>query len=335
MSTTPLRRLLPLTCLSLTLLPALVRADDASVTLNLIPLPNTRHQQDFRIKAITDMKFKAREGASEEEVQQLSAKLGAFKMPLTMSMQMRQVLQTSKADAKGRIPLTARIERGTMEMRTGDGDLLPGVPQRGMPAMQFSADIVGGRYENIRLSGEGATQLPPDMLEDVFRKTFDALAEMNGATLRVGESVEMPLGMNLPIPNLPAGSNVGKMTASYTLTKVDAGMAFFDVKATMDLKLDLPMPAAPASAPEGAAPAAPASLQMVIGGGGAGHMQLRLADRLQLHNDLDLQMALQIPLPQGHTLQMTLQMQVDSDGKSLPAAKGKPGTPPAKAASTR
>lgn len=323
MSNISLRRLVPLACVGLALLPSLVRADDTPVTLNLIPLPNTRQQQDFRIKAITDMKFKARDGASEEEVQQLSAKLGAMKMPLTMSMQMRQIVQTDKADAKGRVPLTARIERGTMEMRTGDGDLVPGVPQRGMPAMQFSALIVDGRYENIRLSGEGTAQLPPDLLEGVFRKSFDALAKMNGATLRVGESVDMPLEMNLPIPNLPAGSNVGKVKASYTLAKVVAGVAFFDVKATMDLKLDLPTPASPASAPEGAAPAAPASLQMVIGGGGTGHMQLRLADRLQLHNDLDMTMALQMPLPQGHTLQMNLQMQMDSDGKSLPAAKGK------------
>jgi len=323
MSKIPLRRLVPLACVALALLPAVVRADETPVTLNLIPLPNTRQQQDFRIKAITDMKFKARDGASEEEVQQLSAKLGAVKMPLTMSMQMRQVLQTGKADARGRVPLTARIERGTMDMRTGDGDLVPGVPQRGMPAMQFSATIVDGRYENIRLSGEGAAQLPPDMLEGIFRKTFDALAKMNGATLRVGESLDMSLEMPLPIPNLPAGSNAGKVIANYTLAKVEAGVAFFDIKATLDLKLDLPMPAVPASAPEGAAPAAPPSLQMVIGGGGTGHMQLRLADRLQLHNDLDMTMALQMPLPQGHAIQMTLQMQMDSDGSSLPAGKGK------------
>lgn len=330
MSHSPLRRLVPAACLALALAPALVFADDAPITMNLVPLANSQHQHDYRMKFVTDMKIKPREGASDEEAQALSSKMGAVKMPLTMTMQMRQRLQTGKADAQGRIPLTARIEQGTMDMRTGDGDLLPGVPNRGMPDMQFSADIVDGRYENIRLSGDGAAQLPPALLEGVFRKTFDALGKMNGAQLRVGDSVDLPLEMNLPLPGVPGGSNAGKVTARYTLAKVEAGTAFFDVAATLDFKLDMPMPAAQAAsaasaarAPDAAPGAAPTSLQMVMAGSGTGHMQVRLADRLQLHNDMVMHMTLQMPLPEGHTMQMNLQMEMDANGKALPPAKGK------------
>ncbi|HLO95938.1 MAG TPA: hypothetical protein VK195_16650 [Burkholderiaceae bacterium] len=339
MSHSPLRRLVSAACLSLALAPALAQADDATITVNLVPLANSHHQHDVRMKFVTDMAIKPREGASAEEVQALTTKMGAIKMPLTMMMQLRQHLQTGKADAQGRIPLIARIEQGTMDMRTGDGDLLPGVPNRGMPEMQFNADIVDGRYENIRLSGEGAAKLPPALLEGVFRKTFDALGKMNGSHLRVGDSLDLPLEMNLPIPGLPGGSNAGKVTARYTLTKVEAGVAFFDIGASLDFKLDLPMPAAQAasaaSAPADAEPPKPSPVQMVMTGGGTGHMQWRLADRLQLHNDMEMQMAMQMPLPEGHAMQMNLQMQMDSDGKALPAVKGKGKAAPASAKATK
>ncbi|MDL5032918.1 hypothetical protein QRD43_13465 [Pelomonas sp. APW6] len=334
MSHTPLRRLVPAACLSLALAPALALADDAPVTMNLMPLPGTQQQHDFRIKAVTDMKFKAREGASDEEIQQINAKMGAVKMPMTMTLQMSQRLQAGKKDAQGHIPVTARIEYGTMEMRMGDGDLVPGMPAKRMPSMQFNADIIDGRYENIRLSGEGAAQLPPQMMEGVFRKTFDALAQMNGTPLRVGESVEMPLEMNVPLPSLPGGSNAGKMSARYTLTKVEAGVAYFDIGATMDFKLDLPMPAAAASAASAASAAgdaapAPASLQLVMTGSGTGHLQLRLADRLQQRTDLDLRMDMRMPMPDGHSMQMNLQMDMAGVGKALPAGPAKPTSKPA------
>lgn len=327
MSHTTSRRLTSLACISLALAPALVRADDAPITLNLMPLPATQQQHDFRIKAVTDMKFKVREGASDEETQQINARMGAIKMPMTMTLQMRQHMQTGKADAQGHIPLKATIEYGTMEMRTGDGDLMPGMPAKRMPSMQFNADIVDGRYENIRLSGEGAAKLPPEMMEGMFRKTFDALAKMNGTPLRVGESVEMPLEMNVPLPSLPGGSNAGKMSARYTLTKVEAGVAYFDIGATLDFKLDMPMPAAAASAASAAsAPPAPASLQMVMTGGGTGHLQLRLADRLQQRTDLDLRIDMRMPMPDGHSMLMNLQMAMTGEGKALPAGKAKPAT---------
>lgn len=328
MSHNPLRRLVPAACLSLALAPALVFADDAPITMNLMPLPGTQQQHEFRIKAITDLKVKAREGASDEEMQQINAKMGAIKMPMTMTMQMSQHLQAGKQDAQGRIPVTARIEYGTMEMRTGNGDLMPGMPAKRMPSMQFSADIVDGHYENIRLSGEGAAQLPPQMMEGVFRKTFDALAKMNGTPLRVGETVEMPLEMNVPLPSLPGGSNAGKMSARYTLTKVEAGVAFFDIGATMDFKLDMPMPAAAASAASSAGDAAPApaSLQLVMTGSGTGHLQLRLADRLQQRTDLDLRMDMRMPMPDGHSMQMSLQMEMAGEGKAVPAGKAKPAS---------
>lgn len=322
MSQATLHRLALLACLGLTLTPALTRADDAPVTLNLVPLANVRQAQLFTMKMVTDMKVTPRPGATDEEVQAIQAKLGAVKMPLTMTMQMRQELETGKADAKGRIPLTARIEQSKMEMRMGDGSLLPAPSNRSLTDMQFSAELVGGRYENIRLSGEGTTALPAPMLESVFRKTFDALAKLNGTKLRPGETVDLPLDMNLPMPGMVAASNAGLVTARYTLTKVEAGVAYFDITASIDFKLDLPAPPQPASAPAGAEATPAAAPRMTLTGGGTGHLQIRLADRLQVHNDMDMQMNVQMPLPEGHTMQTLLQMQMNSQGKALATLKG-------------
>lgn len=319
------RQLMPLAFSSLILVPGLAGADEAPVTLNLLPPPQVHQVQDLRVKMVMDMKLTPREGASEEELQQLTQKMGAVKMPLIVAMQMRQRLQTGAQDAQRRIPMTARIEASSMEMRTGNGDLVPGVPNRGMPEMEFSADIVNGRYENIRLSGEGMPSMSPKMMENMFRKTFDSLAQLNGAQLRLGETVETPLEMNLPLPNVPAGTMGGKVMARYTLTKLEAGVAFFDVSATLDFKMDLPMPAAASAAASAASAAevAPQTLKMVMSGSGTGHLQLRLADRLQVHNDLDMHIDMHMPLPQGHAMGMAMQVSLRAEGQSLPVAKGK------------
>lgn len=328
-----LRRLLPLAVIGLATAPGLSLAEESPITLSLLPLAQSQQVQDVRVKMVTDIKLKPRPGASDEEVQQLRGKLGAIKMPLTVSMQLHQRLQTGAADAQQRIPVTARIESSKMELRNSDGDLLPGAPAKGMPEMQFSALLVDGRYENIRWSGAAEIKMPPDLLEKAFRKTFDALAKFEGAQLRVGESLEMPLELNLPLPNTPAGSNAGKMNARYTLVKVESGVAFFDIAAAMDFKMDLPLPPSAASAAASADGAqAPRSLSMVLNGTGFGRLHLRLADRLPLRNDLDMSVQMQMPLPEGHRMDMDMQVQVNSEGRSEPAARAKGTGPKAKPA---
>lgn len=322
MSYPRLRRLLPLACAALALATGLVRADEAPIPLHLTLLPHSHQLHDARIKVVMDMQLKPGAGASDEETRQLSARMGTLKMPITLTMQMQQRLQTGPADAQGRIPLTARIEHSVQEARTGDGELMQNRSGTDMPQMQFSADIVDGRYENVRLSGESSGQLPPDLVEGLFRKTFDTLAALNGTSLRVGDSVELPVVTNLPIAGLPGGSKEGRWTARYTLSKVQAGVAFFDVDAKMDYRADVPA----ASAPDGAAPR-----QMAMSGSGSGHLQVRLADRLPMHHDFDMQLYMQMPLPQGHEMQTKMQIQMTSDGQSLPAsaATAEAASPPA------
>ena len=329
-----LHRFLSLAVVGLSTTPALSLADTAPVTVSFLPLPNSQQVQDLRMKVVTDLKVTPRPGASEEELQKLHSKVGSVKMPMTVSMQLRQHLQTGAADAQLRIPVTARIESPQMELRNGNGDLLPGAPARDMAGMQFSALLVDGRYENIQWSGTNAPQMPPELLEKTFRKTFDALARFNGAQIRVGESIEVPVDLNLPLISTPADGNAGQVKARYTLSKVEAGVAFFDVAASLDLKMDLPMPppaASAAASAEGAPPPRPQTL--VMNGSGTGQLQLRMADRVPLRNDLSMDIQMQMPLPEGHAMHMNLQMQVNTEGRSVSAAKTKGTAPKAKAAS--
>lgn len=326
-----LNRLLTLVVIGLATIPGLSLAQDGPITLSLLPLPSSQQVQDIRVKMVTDMKFTPRPGASDDEVQQLRGKLGAVKMPMTVSMQLRQRLQTGAADAQRRIPVSARVESSRMELRNGDGDLLPGAPAKGMPEMQFSALLVDGRYQDIRWSGNTDIKMPPELLEKTFRKTFDALSRFEGAQLRVGESLELPLELNLPLPNTPAGSNAGKVNARYTLVKVESGVAYFDVTAALDFKMALPVPPSAASAAAGAeGPQAPASPSMVISGTGTGRLHLRLADRLPLRNDLDMNVQMQMPLPEGHGMDMSMLVQVSSEGRAEAVAKGRATAPKAK-----
>ena len=320
------RRLLPLAFLASVTTAGQAQPTDASVTLSMIPLPNSQQLMDLRVRMVTDMKVTPREGASEEELQQLRAKLAAVKMPLRFDMTLQQRLQTGLLDAQRRMPISASIESSQMEVRNGEGELLPGMPAKGLSDMRFSARVVDGRYEDIRVNGENLRKLTPELLEATFRKTFDALAQLNGARLKVGESIELPLEMALPLPGAPSFSNATKVLTRYTLTRVQAGVAYFDIGATLDFRADLPLPPAAASAAASAAegaPATPRSQELMVSGKGTGQLQLRLADRLPLRNDLDMEASMHMALPDGHAMQMTVQVQTTSVGRALRPSTGK------------
>lgn len=319
--TRPLKRLLPLAFLASLATTALAQAPEALITLSTLPLASSQQLHEVQMHVVTDMKVRPRQGASEEELEQLHRRLGTAKMPLSMDMQTQLRLQTGPVDARQRMPLTARVEASRLDARDADGKPMPGTPAQGLPDMQFSAQVVNDRFEDIRQSDANLLQLPPEQVESTFRRTFGigTLSRLNGAPLRVGESLELPLDMNLP----PAVSNTlgkaGQVMARYTLAKVQAGVAYFDIRTELDAQV--PLPAPPGGSTRGDAP------PLVIKGSGTGQLQLGLADHLPLRNDLDLTLQLQLPMPGGHSMQMDTQVRTRSEGRAIPAGTGSQTSP--------
>ncbi|MET0210672.1 MAG: hypothetical protein ABW220_16615 [Burkholderiaceae bacterium] len=317
---------------------AAVAAEPSSITLNLAPLANSSQQQDMSMKMTMNMSITPPEGTSDEKRAELTQRLAGSGMPMVMTTVMRQRLDTGAKDAEGRIPVSATMETLKSEMRNKSGQ----VQQRPIPVpkMSFTATLKDDRFEDIDLSGmEGMSSLTPAMRDKMFKQIFDWAYKFNGTTLKLGESVELPLDMELPMP-VPGAASAGKFNGRYTLTQIKQGVAFMDVDVDMTMDLTVPLPPQPAasgaSAPAAASPdaaassaSAPAAAQgkNVTGtmtGKGKGKMQIRLKDRLQLQNAMDMNFRVNMQMPDGNAMAMDMGMVIDAKGKALPVRKVAP-----------
>lgn len=297
-----------------------------SVTLNLTPLPSMNQQQELKMDMRMSMSLTPPPGAPEDaraKAQQMQAT-----MPLTMQTVMRQRLTTGAKAADGSYSLRADMETLKQEMRNAQGQQ-QALPQQ--PPLNFTATIRNDQFEAIKLNlpaTEGqAPQMPPETMEKIFNQVFDWVRKFNGTTLKVGESVEFPLELALP---MAPSSSSGKVIGRYTLTQLKQGVASFDVDIRMDMNMTVPVNAAAASAPASdAAPATPPQAQATMKGAGTGKMDIRLADRLQLRSTVSMQLGMDMAGPDGSAMHMDMQMTMQGAGKTLPAKATKPAPKPA------
>ncbi|ANH68892.1 hypothetical protein [Mitsuaria sp. 7] len=290
-----------------------------SVKLNMVPLPSTRQQVDIAMDMKMNMSMQLPPNATEQQQAQM-AQMKAT-MPITMKMGMRQDLSTTAKAADGAYTLNAEITPLKSEMRDGTGQTRP-VPPQG--TMRFSAQLKDDQFEKIdlQLSNAGQAQaLSKEVQEKIFNQSFDWMRKFNGKSLKVGETIEMPIDMNLPM----TGAKTGKLLGRYTLTSVNKGIASFDVDVRMDMSFAAPaQPASGASAPAG-------PVEGVMSGSGRGKMDLRLADRLMVRSTMAMTMGVDMAGPQGNKMRMDMEMAMTSTGKALPPGAKKPAAP-AKAA---
>lgn len=287
-----------------------------SVKLNMVPLPSVRQQVDVAMDMRMTMAMKLPADATPEARAQADQMKAA--MPITMKMAMRQDLTTTAKRPDGSYTLNAEVATLKSEMRDGSGKS-QALPRQG--AVRFSADLRNDQFEKIDL------QMPPDApaqaqalsketQEKIFNQSFDWMRKFNGMSLKVGESVEVPIDMNLPT----AGAPTGKLLGKYTLTGINKGVASFDVAVRMDVNF-----AVPAKAASGASAPAAGPTQGAMSGSGAGKMDLRIADRLMLRSTMAMTMGMDMAGPKGN-MRMDMSMDMTSTGKALPAGK-KPAAP--------
>lgn len=286
-----------------------------SVKLNMVPLPSSRQQVDIAMDMKMNMSMQLPPNATEQQRAQMAQMKAS--MPITMKMGMRQDLSTTAKGADGAYTLNAEVTTLQSEMRDGTGQARPMPPQG---PMRFSAQLKDDQFEKIdlQLSNAGQAQaLSKEMQEKIFNQSFDWMRKFNGKSLKVGETLEMPIDMNLPM----ASSKAGKLLGRYTLTSVNKGIASFDVDVRMDMSFAAPAPAASGAS----APAGPVEGAMT--GSGRGKMDLRLADRLMVRSTMAMTMGVDMAGPQGNKMRMDMEMSMTGTGKALPPGAKKPAAP--------
>lgn len=302
----------------------------APITFDTTPRAGQHQRQSIDMRATIKMRAEAGPEATDEQRAKIAQ--GAERLaqmgPMQMSMQMQQTVKVGQPDADGWLPLTVAAGGKTGQLLMG-GKTVP-LPNRQDQNLSFAARFNPKDFAFEMQKVEGMGELNDLMRSQGNTMVAEALQlskALSQRPMKVGDSVDVPLTMALPVPVPGAGGSLNGQV-HYTLAKVERGVAYFNL--SMDLKMDItaPMPAAAASAPEAAsapaADAAPKTMHVVISGSGKGNSSLRLADRLALTSKLAMGMQMTMGLPDNGVMLMDMDMLVQSRGESLAKSAAAP-----------
>lgn len=328
----PLRLTLLGTLLSLNIAAqAAPAAAPVAVSFDTLPRAGQHQRQTIDLQALMKVRLEAGPDATDEQRAKIAqaAERAAQSGPMKMSTQMQQTLKVDQPDAQGWLPMTVGVTSQGGSMEVGGRTIpLPNVMSNVSYSARFNPQDFNFELQKVEGASAEMTEMMKAQGSGMINEYLQLYKALNQRPLKVGESVELPLNMALPIP-LPGGAGAMQGRVRYTLARVDRGVAHFDL--SMDLKMDVnvPLPAPAASAASDAAAAEPPkTLQMQIVGSGAGASSLRLADRLQLASKLAMDMKMTMTGPDNGRMLMDMDMVVQSKGESL----AKPAPAPAKAA---
>lgn len=314
------------------------QAAPAAVTFDTTPRAGQHQRQKIDVQAT--IKMSAEPGPDATETQRAQIAQAAERMtqmgPMQMAMQMTQAMQVGQPDADGWLPMTVATSAKTGQL-TVSGKTVP-LPKQQDRDLSFTARFNPQDFNFEMQKSEGSPELQAMMDAQgnaMIKEALQLSKALSQRPMKVGDSVDVPLNMALPVP-LPGGAGQMGGQVHYTLTRLERGVAYFDL--TMDMKMDIkaPVPAAAASAASAAsaaepadaasAPAAPQTMDVAIQGTGKGTSSLRLADRLPLASRLGMNMQLLMSMPDNGLMKMDMDMVMSSKGESLAKAA------PAKAA---
>jgi hypothetical protein len=289
--------------------------------LDLAPGANSHQRQTTRLTATMDMEAMPRPEASDEERAQAKARLAAAKFPMSMRHTSVSTLKTGQADEAGWLPLQLTVQALEMSATNAAGENTP------MPAPRAANLSLEARFnprdfgfEVVSVAGLGGSAAGTELASVTLKNLFSAVKGLSGQTARLGQTLTMPMDIPMQMPVATPGSGQMQGTARYTLTRLQAGVAHFDVG--VDMKLDASF-AAPPSAASAAASAPAGNASMRVSGAGEGQMVVRLADQLVLRQTLRMKQQMQVTLPTGDGFLMRMDMDMDATGENLAAAKPK------------
>ncbi len=328
----PLRPLLAAALLGLNL-SAIAAPPPASIVFDTTPRAGQHQRQLMDMQAVMKMRVEAGAAATDEQRAKIAqagermAQMG----PMKMSMQMQQTLQVGQADAEGWLPMTVTTGGKGVQLEVG-GKAIP-VPNPTKADVGFVARFNPRDFAFEVREVQGSPELS-DMMrtqgQNTISQALQLFKSLKERPLKVGDSIDVPLTMNLPVP-MPGGAGAMDGVVHYTLARLERGVAHFDL--SMDLKLDIntpvPTPPGAASAPHGQNASAPAPPpppgHKGINRRRNGQSTQRLADRLALATQLDMDMQMTMDMPDNGRMLVDMNMVMQSKGESLarPAATKK------------
>ena len=238
-------------------------AAPVAVSFDTTPRAGQHQRQLMEIQATFQMRAEPGAEATDEQRAKIAAAAQNFSRmgPMKMNLQMEQAMKVGQPDADGWLPLTVTSANKGGKIEVG-GQVSP-MPTKA-PELSFTARFNPKDFAFEIQSVQGAPEL-----NDFIRGQGNAMVGealqlykvLGQQPMKVGESVEVPMTMALPIP-LPGGAGQMQNKLRYTLVRVDRGVAHFDLGMDMKMDMSAPLPAqaaSAASAPEGEAASAPAA----------------------------------------------------------------------------
>jgi len=272
------------------------------VELHFLPQPGDKMLQTVSFNMQMTMKVLPGQEMTEEQRHKLleaTQKMGKG-MSTTMTMAVRT--EAGEADAKGDYLLHVRGEGGQFKLHLADQPAQDVPNPMGELELDALTNVNKQDFEILRVKSAQPALNDPKVLDSlahgVLNQAFGAMKGLEGRRLKIGDSVEMPLDLQMPMAQLPVQGHI-KVSAIYTLTAIRRGIATFDtaIKMTMDM-----------SGNEGQ----PKKVDITMSGSGAGKLEYRIADRLPLHHDMNATMHVEMQLPGQASTQMDMQMNTRS-----------------------
>jgi hypothetical protein len=323
----PLRLTLLGALLSLNLAAQAAPGAPVAISFDTTPRAGQHQRQLIDLQAVMKMRVESGPEATEEQRAKIAkAAENISRMgPMKMAMQMSQTMKIDAPDAEGWLPMTLSVgaQSGSMEIG-GKPTPIPSLAKTDMRfAARFNPKDFGFEVQRLEGGSPELNEAVSNQAKAAVGESLQLLKALSQRPLKIGESVEVPLNMALPMP-LPGGAGGMQGLVRYTLARVDKGVAHFDLRMDLNMNIDTPLPK-PATAASATTDAPPQMLHMQITGGGQGTSSLRLADRLPLASQLAMEMKMTMNGPDNGLMFMDMTMDMQSKGESLskPAAAKK------------
>jgi len=277
------------------------KPEPQEVELHFMPQPGDKLRQTISMNMQMIMNTLPGPDMTEEQRTRLLENAKRMGKGVTTSMAMVMRTEASEADAKGDYLLHLRGEGGKFQTQVADQPPKDTPNPLGNLELDVLTNTSNQEFHVLRTK----SVLPalPDKAIDglahsVLKQAFGAMSGLEGRHMKIGDSVEIPFDLQMPIAQFPA-KGPANVTTVYTLRTIRQGIATFDTAVKMEMGLAIN---------EGQ----PQKVNVTTNGSGTGTLEYRIADHLPLRHDMNVTTHTSVQLPSGASTQVDTKMAMRS-----------------------